>query len=1083
MKRDTKATARWFFISLVTLVLSSDLIIAIDPGRSHAKADWPEFRGNQQRTSYSSQRIEAKHWSPNWTSSYFSQPQPAWPAPAKASLWQKLSTIEARVTDDASDVPLLAKDRNGKLHLLVASSANDRLVSFDVALPKIHWEYVANAPIRYAPSIQDGIAYVGSDDGHVVAIDISNGKIIWRAQIGPAMPWIVGNNRLISPHPIRTGVMAVGDHVFATAGLFPSQGVYAVALNRKDGSVIWRRRIQKSPQGYLLSTPNERIYVPSGRAKPFALDAETGRVLFDLPSPGGSFCMLTPDAFFAGPGNKPNVQVKPNAKGAKMLSFGGRQVAAGAGMIWTANGTKLTCVAADSLSKKTLEPRWSVDCKGDQALTVCGDERHARLFVAHGNKIEVFDAIEGKKIAELETSDKSDQIRYVAVSKKHGSIPETIAATTMSGRIYTWKGGPTKPLTDRFTQQREEINDHLDSLIEKRVRRWNAQLKCDRGWALLINENQGEITSSLLRQTNLNVAVLLDDPKDVRKLQNLFQVRKTYGHRVSVQLINPKNPLPYAPGLFNLVVERKPSSAIKANDLRPMLVQGSGIFFDSKNQMTGPIRNQKGHGTWRHQYGSLSNQADGQDELVGSAGSFRLQWFGGVGPSRMPDRHLRGPSPLAAKSSMVLQGDGVLIGVDPANGTERWQLKMPERAMRYVTPYDGPYSCLTANGEQLFVSARSEIWNVDAFRGTIHQKFSATQFGEDLVWGYLAESNRSLFATLMKPSAPRTALDTKTRYTFVNSDYNSDRPLVTSRHMVRLTTSGKKYWKYSPGGIILNSAIAFSDDHSRVFLVVGKSQDCLEHKSDRIPLPVILQDAELVCLNASDGSEVWKKPLVWADAKNMLYVQTVDDQIVLTSSKSLKGKAKYLIRVLSFRDGSLSWQAEHDHVKGGLFHGEQVHHPVILHRPNGQIVLVAEPFFYDMKTGKRVLPEGAESNWAIRRPGHSCGTLTGSGNCLFFRASNPTVLNLGVPGGKSFTALAPTRAGCWINMIPACGKLLIPEGSASCVCQYSLQTSMAFEPLREKNAIPILEDIENQSQSKQDQSQLDQSQLDQSKRD
>ncbi|MFP6880171.1 MAG: hypothetical protein VCA34_04440, partial [Roseibacillus sp.] len=39
-----------------------------------------------------------------------------------------------------------------------------------------------------------------------------------------------------------------------------------------------------------------------------------------------------------------------------------------------------------------------------------------------------------------------------------------------------------------------------------------------------------------------------------------------------------------------------------------------------------------------------------------------------------------------------------------------------------------------------------------------------------------------------------------------------------------------------------------------------------------------------------------------------------------------------------------------------------------------------------------------------------------------------------------------SRPGCWINMIPASGLLLIPEGSSGCICSYPIQASMAFRP-------------------------------------
>ena len=111
--------------------------------------------------------------------------------------------------------------------------------------------------------------------------------------------------------------------------------------------------------------------------------------------------------------------------------------------------------------------------------------------------------------------------------------------------------------------------------------------------------------------------------------------------------------------------------------------------------------------------------------------------------------------------------------------------------------------------------------------------------------------------------------------------------------------------------------------------------------------------------------------------------------------------------------------------------------------------LIAEPAIYELSTGKRLGPMGSPTNWNLKRPGHSCGTLTGAGDCLFFRAANPTVLDLGKSKRANFQALAPTRPGCWINILPAQGLVLIPEASSGCVCHFSLQTSMAFRPIRE----------------------------------
>lgn len=334
------------------------------------------------------------------------------------------------------------------------------------------------------------------------------------------------------------------------------------------------------------------------------------------------------------------------------------------------------------------------------------------------------------------------------------------------------------------------------------------------------------------------------------------------------------------------------------------------------------------------------------------------------------------------------------------------------------------------------------------------------------MWGYVAQIGESIYATRMKPTAPRTAQDTPTRYTFVNNDYNSERPLVTGRSIEKVSLMGKPQWAYAARGVAVHGSIAIDEEQQRMVFVEARSPECNDHKTDQIPMSTIMQDAWLVCLNTDTGVVQWEQPLDWPSARNMMFGQVADDKVVLTTSESEDDKANYAVRVLSLRDGTEIWQAKHRHVRSGLFHGEQVHHPVLLTRLDGSQLLIAEPYLYDMRDGKRVVPTGAAEDWALVRPGHSCGTLTGTGNFLFFRASNPTVLDLSQSGGKSFTALAPNRAGCWINMIPAGGRLLIPEASASCVCQYSIQTSMAFVPIdqaQRASALPILDDVDGDS--------------------
>ncbi|MEM7561254.1 MAG: PQQ-binding-like beta-propeller repeat protein, partial [Planctomycetota bacterium] len=186
-------TMEWTRVSL--LAACSILSVA-----SPSWADWPQYRGNMQRTAYVAQSLEGISWKPAWSLPTQTAASPTWPKPARGSLWQSLEHIEARVNHDKGDHPLIAADHNGKLHVLLALGGGDRLLSIDPVTGKVEWQFYADAPIRYAPCTGDGKLWFGSDDGKVRALDIATGEVLWEHRIGPDWKWIVGNGRLISPH-------------------------------------------------------------------------------------------------------------------------------------------------------------------------------------------------------------------------------------------------------------------------------------------------------------------------------------------------------------------------------------------------------------------------------------------------------------------------------------------------------------------------------------------------------------------------------------------------------------------------------------------------------------------------------------------------------------------------------------------------------------------------------------------------------------------------------------------------------------------------------------------------------------------
>ena len=349
-----------------------------------------------------------------------------------------------------------------------------------------------------------------------------------------------------------------------------------------------------------------------------------------------------------------------------------------------------------------------------------------------------------------------------------------------------------------------------------------------------------------------------------------------------------------------------------------------------------------GDGSWRHQYGSPANEASSLDHRLAAAESFQLRWFGGVGPQPMPDRHLRGHPPLAAGAALVMHGDGTLIGVDPANGVQRWQIELPAQSMRFVMPYDGGYSCLTEDGRRLYTATAEAIWSVDALTGRRVGELAVPSDWPELRWGYLAEDQGRLFASLMKPSAPRLSIDSRplTRQLYSDQDYNSRRPLVCSRGLLCLDPGGAVHWSYR-GGVVINSTLAVGNDQaplamsvdrrrtgrtnlrikwlqskqsiprpaSRHALVLIEAQSRLPGAPDRSYRPdPVMQSAWLVCLDAASGQAVWQQPLEWPEAENVLYTDRRRLCRVSDFRSDEPRSAASSIRVYQLADGDLLWQ-------------------------------------------------------------------------------------------------------------------------------------------------------------------------------
>jgi hypothetical protein len=112
--------------------------------------------------------------------------------------------------------------------------------------------------------------------------------------------------------------------------------------------------------------------------------------------------------------------------------------------------------------------------------------------------------------------------------------------------------------------------------------------------------------------------------------------------------------------------------------------------------------------------------------------------------------------------------------------------------------------------------------------------------------------------------------------------------------------------------------------------------------------------------------------------------------------------------------------------------------------------IIAQPRAYALRTGdpRMVIDPttGKPRPWAFTRA-YGCGPVAGCRSMLFFRSGTLGFYDFATHGTTTFGGIRP---GCSVTMVPACGLMLVPEGSSGCSCSYNFQTSLALLPRAER---------------------------------
>jgi outer membrane protein assembly factor BamB len=222
----------------------------------------------------------------------------------------------------------------------------------------------------------------------------------------------------------------------------------------------------------------------------------------------------------------------------------------------------------------------------------------------------------------------------------------------------------------------------------------------------------------------------------------------------------------------------------------------------------------------------------------------------------------------------------------------------------------------------------------------------------------------------------------------------------------------------------------------RLYFVESRAPKVVQNELGRIPMSEFLTGPNaVVALDVHTGKELWRVPISLEDCRHIIYATYAQDKLIISGNRYIDRKLWYFYKTLNAADGQTVWTASHNSGYDiGGDHGEQNRIPTVIGN-----TIYTHPVAYDLQTGVQ------RTDWQFDRLGHGCGNTSASADCIFWRGGNPWQWNL-TSGEKPKRVNNVTRPGCFINMLPVGGLLLIPEASSGCTCSFPLQTSLAYVP-------------------------------------
>jgi outer membrane protein assembly factor BamB len=884
---------------------------------------------------------------------------------------------------------------------------------------------------------------------------------------------IVGDSRVISTWPIRAGIVLSDGVLYFCCGLFPSQGTYICAVDARSGKGLWKNNTSISPQGYML-LDKYGLYVPTGRTAPVVFDKSTGKQKGKVGKVGGSFAVVGNDYLIHGASEKGQVQINAAGTLESITSMDGLRVIVKENMVYVLGKNFLSALDRDEYirvskkmevilavkekqrsdtQKQTLQVlseerkkayKWRVSCDCPYSLIMAGDA----LIAGGDSHLTVFDCTDGSEMYRQEFSGKAYSLAVsdgqMFVSTDNGVIHCFSNSTSANGiRIHSSEVRGLQSLEDAAATAGmiTEISD------------------INKGYCLLLDASDEVLIHALLSSTDLHIIALGREEGQIDAVRQRLLDAGVYGSRVTIHKWDGMR-LDYQDYLFNLIISSGKSGSGYLADIYKQLaslltpsggeimmavddkdVEGlagidgeislSTVVRGGVKWLVGKRGKLAGAGSWTHLYADPGNTSCSGDKRMSD--SVQLAWFGDPGPRDIIDRHHRSMSPLYHDGRVFIYGNNVIFCVDAYNGTLYWRREVAA-SRRLGMMNDSGNMCVI--GQSLYIAVKDKCHVIDVMSGELRQKIAVPPIRgiKDNYWGYITVTGSQIIGSGQRPEASFVKLGFGGLT--INQMEGDFKPKTTSLEIFSCDRStGKLLWKYGEG-IIMNAAIATGD--SAVYFIECRNPEFTSIKTGRVSADQFCKkDTYLVALEINSGKKLWEKkvPLKYA---HMMFLSYADGRILLCGSYNQQKKVVYELAAFASADGAAIWKKPLlTTANSGGCHGEQWQHPAII---DGKVYLAPRRtgtlFVLDMATGE--MKSSPRPKWK------GCGTISASAGRLFYRNSNPQMHDLATDTQHWITRV--TRPGCWINIIPAGGMVLIPEGSSGCTCGYSMQSSIAFIP-------------------------------------